>query len=146
MGSEQTAAIRSEPWRRLKAKPSRNDCTNVSRDTKKRCLFWQWSRPSPCGTGRATRTWVRQGSQAAAFGGVKPYESGVVNTLLFFGTHGGTFDVSSLLSGIVPHWCRLPAAYHRCECNDTVPALTRCGLPQQCPPGLGSTRTHRRSQ
>ena len=31
-------------------------------------------------------------------------------------------------------------------CCDTVPALTRCGLPQQSPPGLGSTKTHRRSQ
>ena len=31
-------------------------------------------------------------------------------------------------------------------CCDTVPALTRCGLPQQSPPGVGSTKTHRRSQ
>ena len=31
------------------------------------------------------------------------------------------------------------------RCCGTVPALTRCGLLQQCPPGLGSTKTHKRS-
>ena len=36
------------------------------------------------------------------------------------------------------------AAYPRRA--DTVPALTRCGRLQQSPPGLVSTRTHRRSQ
>ena len=32
------------------------------------------------------------------------------------------------------------------ECCDTAPVLTRCGSPQQRPPGLGSLRTHRRAE
>ena len=44
---------------------------------------------------------------------------------------------------VVPHTRGVPPPR---GCCDTEPALTRCGLPQQSPPSLGSTKTHKRSQ
>ena len=55
-----------KPRRRLNVKPSWSDCTQVyltlpsSRDKKKRCRRWRWSRSSQCCRKWVMTTWYRQ--------------------------------------------------------------------------------------
>ena len=60
--------------------------------------------------------------------------------------HGGIFDVSSLLSAAPCHTGAARGVPPQRGCRDTVPAMTRCGLPEQSSLGCGSTKTHKRSQ